>query len=106
MVEVQRVAALIAREATSNIVNPRQSHPVCSCVGSRASRLGRAAFCITEQDGGTPTLWEKGRREKRAVTHRNCRPPPECPSCPNKRETRFRMQRRHHRTRGALKVEK
>src|SRR6266850_3084375 len=72
MVEVQRVAALIAREATSNIVNPRQSHPVCSCVGSRASRLRRAAFCITEQAGGTPTLWEKGRREKRAVTHRNC----------------------------------
>src|SRR4051812_31054249 len=73
MVAVEPIAAPVARgEAAGDIVNSRQSHAVCSCVGCRTSCLRGASFCITEQDGGTPTFGEKSRRKKRAVTHRNC----------------------------------
>jgi len=73
MVTVEPVAALVAcREAAGGVVNPRQGHPVCSCIGSRTSCLRWASFCVSKQDGGTLTFRQENGRKKRAVTQRNC----------------------------------
>ena len=73
IIEVELVKASSAStEVASGMVNPRQGHSVCPCVGSRASSLRRASFCIAEQNGRTPTFRESRRGEKRTVTRRNC----------------------------------